>query len=140
VARSTANTAGGDTPLARAAAGGHDDVVRLLLRAGAKPAGRAGKGGRTALHSAAGAGRVETVKLLLKAGVDVNVMSDEGTPLDFAANGDASTRGANRQQMMAVLKALIDAGADVNRARPDGETPLFAAVRTPRRLRVAPHP
>jgi ankyrin repeat protein len=126
-----ANTAGGDTPLARAAANGHHDVIRALLDAGAKPDGRAGKHGRTALHAAAGAGRVETVKLLLDAGVDPNVSGDEGTPLNAAANGDMARRSGDKQRMLAVMKVLIDAGADVNRAATDGETPLFNAVRTP---------
>jgi cytohesin len=122
-----ASTAGGDMPLARAAANGHHDVIRLLLDAGAKLDGRAGKTGRTAVHAAAKACRIETVKLLLDLGADPNLVGDEGTALAAAANA----RRADGPRIVPVMKLLIAAGADVNCANAQGETPLFDAVRTP---------
>ena len=56
-------------PINQAADGGHADVVRLLLRAGAKAHAPEGEG-QTALTIAARHGHAEVVRLLLEAGVD----------------------------------------------------------------------
>ncbi len=114
------------------------DVARLLLKAGANPniqlkrrppyrdvpQDRGGDTilaqGATALLRAARAGDADFVRLLLEHGALVDLPSKEGvTPLMAAAGvefGTRVTRGRNRTEegVLATMKLLIDAGADVN--------------------------
>ena len=74
----------GVTPLQSAVAGGHLEITRLLLTAGASPNVREG-GGYTPLHTAAYNGDVEIVRSLLFGGADLEAKSDKKeTPLDMA--------------------------------------------------------
>jgi ankyrin repeat protein len=114
------------------------DVGRLLLEAGANPnlqlkrrppyrdvpQDRGGDSilaqGATPLLRAARAGDAPFVELLLKHKALVDLPSKEGvTPLMAAAGvefGDRVTRGRNRtnEGVLATMRLLIDAGADVN--------------------------
>ena len=114
------------------------DVARMLLEAGADPnirlkrrppyrdvpQDRGGDAilmqGATALLRAARAGDAPFVELLLKHKALVDLPSKEGvTPLMAAAGvefGDRVTRGRNRttEGVLATMKLLVDAGADVN--------------------------
>jgi ankyrin repeat protein len=114
------------------------DVAKLLLKAGANPnlqlkrrppyrdvpQDRGGDTilaqGATALLRAARAGDAPLVELLLKNGALVDLPSKEGvTPLMAAAGvefGTRVTRGRNRtnEGVLATMKLLVDAGADVN--------------------------
>ena len=114
------------------------DVARMLLEAGAEPnirlkrrplyrdvpQDRGGDAilmqGATALLRAARAGDAPFVELLLKHKALVDLPSKEGvTPLMAAAGvefGDRVTRGRNRttEGVLATMKLLVDAGADVN--------------------------
>jgi uncharacterized protein len=114
------------------------DVGRLLLEKGANPnlqlkrrppyrdvpQDRGGDTilaqGATPLLRAARAGDAQFVELLLKHGALVDLPSKEGvTPLMAAAGvefGDRVTRGRNRtnEGVLATMKLLLDAGADVN--------------------------
>src|SRR5687767_7011070 len=114
------------------------DVARLLLEAGANPnlqlnrrppyrdvpQDRGGDAilaqGATALLRAARAGDAPFVELLLKHRALVDLPSKEGvTPLMAAAGVDFGarvTRGRNRTEegVLATMRLLIDAGADVN--------------------------
>jgi ankyrin repeat protein len=114
------------------------DVARLLLEKGANPnlqlkrrppyrdvpQDRGGDTilaqGATPLLRAARAGDAPFVELLLKHGALVDLPSKEGvTPLMAAAGaefGDRVTRGRNRtnEGVLATMKLLLDAGADVN--------------------------
>jgi len=114
------------------------DVARLLLEAGANPniqlkrrppyrnvpQDRGGDSilaqGATALLRAARAGDAPFVGLLLKHHALVDLPSKEGvTPLMAAAGvefGQRVTRGRNRtdEGVLATMKLLIDAGADIN--------------------------
>jgi ankyrin repeat protein len=114
------------------------DVARLLLEAGANPnlqlkrrppyrdvpQDRGGDTilaqGATALLRAARAGDAPFVALLLSHGALVDLPSKEGvTPLMAAAGvefGTRVTRGRNRTEegVLATMRLLIDAGADVN--------------------------
>jgi ankyrin repeat protein len=114
------------------------DVGKMLLDAGANPnlqlkrrppyrdvpQDRGGDPllaqGATAMLRAARAGDAKFVELLLKHGALVDLPSKEGiTPLMAAAGvdfGGRTTRGRNRtnEGVLATMKLLIDAGADVN--------------------------
>ena len=71
----------------------------------------------TALHHAAFDGQIDMIRDLLKAGARANAQDSRGVlALTFAVSSDH----ANPQ----VVRALIDAGADVNAAAKTGETPL----------------
>lgn len=74
----------GVTPLQSAVAGGHLEITRMLLTAGASPNVRE-QGGYTPLHTAAHNGDVEIVRSLLFGGADLEAKSDKKeTPLDMA--------------------------------------------------------
>lgn len=107
----------GITPLYMAARLGHEEAVQVLLEHGAEVHN---------IHEAAGIGDVEKVRQFLAADaslIDQEAMSG-GMPLHWAAvNGK-----------LEVVRALIEAGADVNARDNGGETPLhWAAANDQRR-------
>jgi len=132
-----ANTAGtdGETLLMTAARGGHVDATKLLLERGAEVDARELWHGQTALMWAAAQGHPDVLRVLLANGADVNARSTHEewerqvtseprdkwlppgalTPLLFAA----------RENCLACLPVLIEAGADINATTPDG---ISAAV------------
>jgi len=72
------------TPLQSAVAGGHKEITRLLLEAGANPNVREGNG-NTPLHTAAYNGDIEIVRSLIFGGADLEAINvDRETPLDRA--------------------------------------------------------
>lgn len=78
--------------------------------------------GIAALHHAAEYGTPEEVSKLLSAGADINNMSETGreyTPLIFVSASE--NRGA-------IVRLLINAGADVNKRAGNGTTALMLAV------------
>jgi ankyrin repeat protein len=109
----------GVTPLALACANGSSAMARVLLAAGAEP-NRARKSGETPLMTAAFTGNLELVQTLLSHHADVN-----------AADTDARQTAlmwATSEKHVAIVKALVAAGADVHaRTRGDFSPLLFAA-------------
>lgn len=135
--------ANGGTALMYAASAGHLEAMRLLLEHGADPAARA-RIGWTAMLVAAAKGQDEAVQLLLDAGADPRETDAYGwTPLMRAVSGgyeeavavllacgrvDLKAReesGATALHIaagrgyVAIVKRLLDAGAE--RSVPDGE-------------------
>ena len=74
-------------PLHNALAGGHIDIVDILIAAGASARARQG-GGWTPLHAAVRNGNLDAIRLLLAHGADPNQPADDGTTaLDLADRG-----------------------------------------------------
>jgi ankyrin repeat protein len=111
--------------LSWAAAGGAVRTARLLLERGADADGGA-------LHAAAGRGRLELVRVLLSAGADVDRRDPETgrAPLHEAVSAGPGVDAP------AVVRALLDGGADVNATTSDGASALdisrIAAARSRR--------
>ncbi len=86
----SSNNALNVTPLQSAAAGGHANIVRMLLKNGANPNVRE-RSGFTPLHAAAANGNVECIHLLIFGGADLHARSDDGKlPLDLALEKEHS--------------------------------------------------
>ncbi len=108
------------SPLLRAAACNHVDVVRLLLEFRAE-VNRRDQWGKTPLIAASKEGHDECMRVLLDAGADVDASEEEGRcALYYAcAAGHAST-----------VRLLLDRGADVSaRNGRDPFRPVFRAIR-----------
>lgn len=74
-------------PIQSAAAGGHHQVVKMLLEHSADPNIRE-RNGYTALHAAAQKGDEEMIRILLYGGADLTLTSNDGkTALDLAMEG-----------------------------------------------------
>jgi hypothetical protein len=84
--------------------------------------------GDTALHAAAAGYRVEIAKLLLAAGADANAAGNHrrSSPLHYAADGN----GCASERQLAMIRLLLEAGADIHAQDKNGATPLHRAVRT----------
>ncbi len=110
---------GGWTALMFAAACGEAGSMKALLDAGAEVDAR-NKWRQTALMAAARSGDLSKVKMLLNAKASVRATdSDSNTALGVAASGDADS---------AVLRALLEAGAEVDAADFEGVTALMRAA------------
>lgn len=142
----TAST--GTTPLLIAANLGDGDVVQLLLDANANVNKARLKHGHTPLYTAAENGHAGVVRQLLNANADVNKASvttvidhvtDHGpfneltittnhTYYGATSDGQTPLFIAARKGHADVVRQLLDANADVNKARIDGVTPLAIAA------------
>ena len=108
------------TPLHKAAANGHTEVVKILVEAGALNDPLA-----TPLHSAAANGHAEVVKVLVWAGADPNdvfTYAGNKTPLHLAAAIGS----------LEVCKFLIERGVELDRPDEGGQTALLLAIGTER--------
>jgi ankyrin repeat protein len=139
---------GGQTPLHKAASGGHKEIVELLIAKGADVNAKISDGfhkgdtpldnakhkpeivdllrkhgGKTlyelSIWKAAFGGSIEAIKQHIAAGTDLNAKDTYGwIPLNHAAEGGHKE----------IIELLIANGADVNAQNVDGYTPLHTAI------------
>ncbi|XP_043559565.1 ankyrin repeat and KH domain-containing protein 1 isoform X15 [Chiloscyllium plagiosum] len=127
-----------DTALTLACAGGHEELVSVLIARGANIEHR-DKKGFTPLILAATAGHVGVVEILLDKGADIEAQSErtKDTPLSLACSGGRQevvelllARGANKEHRnvsdytplslaasggyVNIIKILLNAGAEIN--------------------------
>jgi cytohesin len=101
-----------------------EEVVRLLVRAGADIEARDASDHMTPVMIAANAGAERCVGALIDLGADVNAPPARGLPYEgLGALHLACSRGYSN-----VVERLIQAGADVDARGPEGETPLMIAA------------
>ncbi|TRZ24762.1 hypothetical protein HGM15179_002316 [Zosterops borbonicus] len=94
----------GMTLVMLAAAGGHDDLLRVLIRKGAKVNGRQ-KNGTTALIHAAEKNFLTTVAILLEAGAYVNMQQ---------SSGETALMKACKRGNSDIVQLMMESGADCN--------------------------
>jgi ankyrin len=132
----------GDTPIMIAARTGNPDVIVALLEAGAPPDVR-NRRGQTPLMWAAAKNNVGAIGALAAGGAQVNARTTDGRPAKAAgvsenaydnsttappATGFTPLLFAVRAGHLAAVRALLDAGANVNDTISDGESALVLAA------------
>lgn len=149
---------GGKTALHFAAARGHVDVIRALVRAKADINARFSERDATPLFAAVMAEQPESVRALIDLGADTTAGDSSMTPLEYATwranaplvrelvkNGrtavnthhpskkESPLHGAlwcrNRDYNVELIQALVAAGADLTAIDQNGDTPLQAVAR-----------
>jgi ankyrin repeat protein len=88
--------------------------------------------GDTALHVAAAGYRVEIAKMLLVDGADPNAAKNHrrSQPLHYASDGYLENPHWNPKRQVAMIRLLLEAGANLHAQDKNGATPLHRAVRT----------
>lgn len=109
----------GYTPLISAIGGGHEEVVRILINAGAE-VNIADRTRTTPLIYAVGNGSKQIIAHLLKHGADINAANASGqSPLWLAVS----------QNKRRLIKDLLKAGADIHQGDLTRKTPLDMAFK-----------
>ena len=130
--------ADGQTALMVVARAGHVEAARVLLRHGAKVDAVEHWRGQTALMWAAAQNQPAMVKELIAHGADVNARSTvnnwqrqvtaEPRAVYRPAGGWTPLLYAAREGCVECARILVEAGADLNLADPEGISPLLMAV------------
>jgi len=128
----------GETLLMTAARGGHVEAARLLLERGAEVDARELWHGQTALMWAAAQGHPAMLRELIIHGADVNARSNveqwerqmTSEPRDkwLPPGGLTPLLFAARENCLACLPVLVEAGADVSATTPDGISAVVMAL------------
>jgi uncharacterized protein len=98
-------------------------TLALALDLGARPGNVTSRYDGTALIAAAHLGHADVVRLLIRAGAPLDHVNNLG----WTALIESIVLGDGGSRHLATLKALVDAGADVNLADRSGNTPLALA-------------
>lgn len=106
-----------------AAFNGNVDALEAILKSGADVNAALNEHGETPLWWACARCHADAVRMLLKVGVDPNCANVDGTTPLMAA---ASVIGCGE-----IISALLDAGAEINRADKRGKTALDYAMTEP---------
>ncbi len=112
------------TPLQMAAKANHEDVMRLLVAAGADPKLKA-QDGTTLLMSAAGSGHVDVVKYAYELDPEINALTESGDNVVHAAV--TFIRNSTQPEIAKVVQFLADKGADLDVKDARGRTPIAIA-------------
>jgi ankyrin repeat protein len=109
---------------------GDDEIVRVLLEAGAAP-NRLPKESWPALFSAIEHERESLIRLLVQGGADINIRLPSGyTPLHHAVDTDCDTAlQMEVSPTFALTKLLLSLGADPRQKDEQGESPIDLARR-----------
>jgi ankyrin repeat protein len=129
----------GETPLMSASRTGNPAAVKALLDHGAQINVAEEWRGQTALMWAAAEGHADVVKLLIANGALINGKSKifdytsfrpkaGSVGMNFPRGGFTPLLFAARQGSLPVVKTLIEAGADINLADPDGTSAVVMAI------------
>jgi len=124
----------GETPLMAAARAGSVPAVKLLLEHGANPNATESLWDETALMWATAEGHLEVVDVLLAAGADPNgkarasELTKRSTRTDFPSGGFTAVMWAARDGNEALIRRLVQGGADLKLANADGATPMMLAI------------
>jgi ankyrin repeat protein len=129
----------GETPLMTAARTGNPEAVRMLLDHGAKVNPAEAWRGQTALMWAAAENHPEVIKLLIARGASIDARSSNfdynsmkpkagSVGMNWPRGGFSALMFAAREGALDSVRVLLDAGADINLADPDGSTPLLVSV------------
>ena len=108
--------ANGDAPLVIAAYKGYDQILKLLLEAGADVKAVDPGMKATALHAAAYAGQTGAAQLLIEYQIDINKQGPY--------NGYTALHDAIWQDNVEIVKQLLAANADLTVLSNDGKTAL----------------
>ena len=129
----------GQTALMTASRAGNAEVVKALLYHGAEVNAKESWRGQTALMWATAENHIDVVKVLVEHGADVNAVSSVfdfsgmkpkpgDVPMHFPRGGFTALLFAARGGFTECAKILLDHGADVKAADPDGTSGLVLAI------------
>ena len=113
------------TPLHLAAKANHEDVMRLLVAAGADPKLK-GQDSTTLLMSAAGSGHVAVVMYAYELDPDINAVTETGANA-VHASVTGTIRNSTQPEIAKVVQFLADKGADLDVKDGRGRTPIAIA-------------
>jgi uncharacterized protein len=113
------------TPLHLAAKANHEDVMRLLVAAGADPKLK-GQDGTTLLMSAAGSGHVAVVVYAYELDPDINAVTETGDNA-VHASVTGTIRNSTQPEIAKVVQFLAGKGANLDVKDDRGRTPIAIA-------------
>ncbi|MFG6158070.1 ankyrin repeat domain-containing protein [Halomonas sp. 1390] len=117
---------GGTSPLQLAAAGGHLDLVRYLVKEKGVDLEAVDSNGQTALLRAVSADAVEALQTLIELGAQIDRTVHHDTPLDF---GWSPLHVAANAGAVRAIEALLEKELDPTIVLKNGFTPLHIAAR-----------
>ena len=125
----------GETALMTAARSGNAEALRVLVAHGADVNAQESWMGETALMWAAGLDHAAAVNILVKNKADLNTQSKPtafprkvGGQTALPRGGFSALMYAARQGALESARALVEAGADMNLADPEGTSALLLAI------------